>query len=270
MKTKIIFRVFVYTFAVIGFILVAGFFAVKWGLTDTKGVMDPYGRHIESAGTQKIVSPLPWTSGEEWKTFEVAAIKEEPAISRAAAQTGVSSRLILSLLFVEQMRLYHSERELFKTVFQPLALLGNQSKFSWGIMGLKEKTAIATEEHLRDSASPFYLGPTYEHLLDFSTENTAEERFLRIINEENHYYSYLYAGLYLKQITRQWELEGHDISNQPEILSTLFNIGFENSHPNPAPRSGGSEIEINGTTYSFGSLAHEFYYSGELADFFPY
>jgi hypothetical protein len=33
---------------------------------------------------------------------------------------------------------------------------------------------------------------------------------------------------------------------------------------------GGSGINIKGQRYSFGSVAYEFYYSGELFDLFPF
>ncbi|MEK7501817.1 MAG: hypothetical protein AAB629_02745, partial [Patescibacteria group bacterium] len=151
----------------------------------------------------------------------------------------------------------------------PLKILGNQSQFSWGIMGIKQGTAIAIEEHLKDSASPFYLGKEYENLLDFTSKNIGNERFTRITDEKNHYYGYLYTALYLKQIMNQWKNAGFEIFNRPDILSTLYNIGFNNSHPNASPRSGGAAIEIGDKLYSFGFLAAEFYYSNELRDYFP-
>jgi hypothetical protein len=107
--------------------------------------------------------------------------------------------------------------------------------------------------------------------LDFatSTENIDSERFNRVTDEHNHYYTYLYAAILLKQIEKQWLNAGFDISNKPEILATLYNIGFANSKPNAYPQAGGAEIEIAGTKYSFGQLAYEFYYSNELLDIFP-
>ena len=62
---------------------------------------------------------------------------------------------------------------------------------------------------------------------------------------------------------------GIDISQRPEIIATLYNIGFKNSVPKEKPLSGGSAIEIGNNKYSFGSLAGFFYYSGELKEQFP-
>jgi hypothetical protein len=122
---------------------------------------------------------------------------------------------------------------------------------------------------LKDTTSPFYLGKSYEHMLDFDTADIKQERFIRMTDQHAHYYSYLYAGLYLKQIQTQWKNAGFDISNKPEILTTLYNIGFAHSIPKADPASGGAEIIIGGHTYSFGSLGAEFYNSNELTTEFP-
>jgi hypothetical protein len=178
------------------------------------------------------------------------------------------------------MRFFFDDRESYKKFFQPLKILGSQTKFSWGVMGIKEDTAIQIENHLKDPTSPYYLGSQYEHMLDFPTPKSpsqnaeppltiSEMRFMRMTDQHDHYYSYLYAGLYLQQIMAQWKHAGFDISKKPDILSTLYNIGFTNSKPNANPSSGGAPIPVGDRIYSFGSLAGEFYYSNELVDEFP-
>ena len=136
-------------------------------------------------------------------------------------------------------------------------------------MGIKQETAVAIENNLKSTSSPFYIGPSYERLLDFDATDTDSERFARLTDDKSRYYSYLYAGLYLKEIMTQWKVAGYDISNRPDILSTLFNIGFEHSKPNADPEVGGAEIDIGANKYSFGGLAGEFYNSNELTEQFP-
>ena len=173
------------------------------------------------------------------------------------------------------MRLYASDRELFKKIFEPLKRLGVQSQFSWGVLGLKQETLIQIENNLASNTSPFYLDQTSKNLLAFSTSTLEKtggqdsERFLRVTDEHNHYYTYLYAAILLKQLKKQWSLAGYDISDKPEILATLYNIGFAHSLPNASPKVGGADITIANNTYSFGKLAYEFYYSDELTDIFP-
>ena len=108
-------------------------------------------------------------------------------------------------------------------------------------------------------------------MLDFSPTptNLEQARFERITDKTDHYYAYLYAALFNKEIIAQWQKKGFDISNRPEILATLYNIGFVHSDPNGSPQIGGAEIDINGNKYSFGRIAYDFYYSGELLDEFP-
>ena len=65
-------------------------------------------------------------------------------------------------------------------------------------------------------------------------------------------------------------MAGDDISHRPDILATLYNIGFDRSKPKPDPAVGGAMITIVDRKYSFGSIGYEFYFSGELMDQFPY
>ena len=262
------FSIIVYLFAVIGFVLTGGYLAVKFHLTNSQGVIDMQNEMFQGGKTKPSLD-IEWSKTEEWKTFKVAAVKDTALVTKISNITGVNGRLIIAQLVAEQLRLYTSEREVYKQIFAPLKILGSQSQFSWGIMGLKQDTAIKIENNLKDKTSPYYLGGEFEHLLDFKTDNQDQERFMRITDEHDHYYAYLYTALYLKQIMHQWNKAGFDISGRPEILSTLYNIGFAHSEPKTSPSVGGAEIDVNGHVYSFGSLAYYFYYSTEMVDYFP-
>ena len=253
----------IFIFAVIGIVVVGVFIAIKFHLTNTPGIIDTENRYLQA--TVKTA----WKQTEEWKTLKIAIISDKDVINRAAHEAQIEPRLIVAQLVVEQMRLFNSERETFKQIFQPLRILGVQSQFSWGVMGLKQDTAIAIEQHIKDNASSYYLGPLYEHVLDATSTDPNTERFNRLTDAHNHFYSYLYAGIFLKQIMVQWKNAGFDISNRPEILSTLFNIGFQHSTPNADPKVGGAEINIGGEKYIFGELAYVFYNSDELTAEFP-
>jgi hypothetical protein len=280
-KIRILFNVLVYIFAAIGLFLTVGYAAVNLHLTNAAGGIDQQNAEFEkdaiatitashSKDPQNIVYVNPaWESTDEWNVTKAGVLKDVAMVNEVSQATGVSSRLIVSQLVGEQLRLYTSERDVFKNTFAPLKILGSQTQFSWGIMGIKEDTAIEVENNLKDPSSPYYLGPQFEHTLDFTTSDPTTERFTRITDQHNHYYAYLYTALYLKEIMTQWKNAGFDISNRPEILSTLYNIGFAHSNPNANPSVGGAEINIDGTTYTFGSLAYGFYYSDQLTDVFP-
>jgi hypothetical protein len=215
-------------------------------------------------------SVFEWMNIPEWQDFKLAVAKDKPLIDSAALVTGVEPRLIVAMLVGEQIRLFNSEREAYKKWIGPLKILSVEANFSLGVTGIKVPTAETIERNLQDSTSVFYLGKKYRNLLAFQTANVAEERYKRLTSYKNHYYSYLYAALNVKQINEQWKRAGFPIDDRPEILATLYNIGFEASAPKPNPVVGGSAINIKGTRYSFGAVAYEFYYSGELYDLFPF
>lgn len=219
------------------------------------------------------LSAFEWMNIAEWKTFKEAVSKDKKLIDSVAKQTGVEGRLIVSCLVGEQIRLFNSSREAYKKWIGPLKVLSVESQFSFGVTGIKELTAKNIEQHLKDPNSIYYLGSQYEGLLDFQGQDTAtinKERIDRLTNFHNHYYSYMYAALFLKQVKVQWEKAGFPIDKRPEILATLFNVGYPQSKPKSNPRVGGSTIKIYEKPYSFGAIAYQFYYSGELFDLFPF
>lgn len=264
----------VLVFAAIGLFLTAGFVALKFGLTNTAGIFDNNLANLQSLNSQdRALYPantkFSWNQGPEWEALETAIIEDALLIRQVSTAADINPRLLVAPLVVEQLRLFHTEREVFKQFFGPLKILGNQTQFSWGVLGMKEKTAKQVEENLKNRNSPAYLGARYENILDFTTPDPDSERFNRLTHEDDRYYAYLYGALYIKQLMQQWEVAGFDISDKPEIVATLFNIGFDNSKPKASPAPGGAEIEINNQKSSFGRLAYEFYYSSELVEYFP-
>jgi hypothetical protein len=211
-----------------------------------------------------------WQDSEHWRIIKEGIARDKDKIQQAASIAGVDERQIVAIAIVEQLRLYYTQRELFEKIFKPLKILASANKMAWGIMAIKEKTAMQIESNLQDEKSPYYLGKDLETALNFTSANHNNERYKRLTNEKDHFYSYLYGALYIKQIETQWQKQGFDISDRPEILATIFNIGFKNSVPKANPMVGGSTMNILGQTYSFGGLAHEFYYSGEMEDVFPF
>jgi len=215
-------------------------------------------------------SVFEWMNIPEWQDFKMAVAKDKHLIDSVAQLTGVEPRLIVAVLVGEQIRLFNSNREAYKKWIGPLKILSVETTFSLGVTGIKVPTARTIEKNLKDSTSVFYLGKPFENLLDFKTADIEQERFDRLTSYKNHFYSYLYAALNVKQMKVQWERLGYPINDRPEILATLFNIGFEVSVPKENPVVGGSGIDIKGKRYSFGAVAYEFYYSGELFELFPF
>ena len=232
-------------------------------LDELNAVLDKYPTARDTANL------VPWMNEGAWPSLKAAILKDRAVIEEAARLTGVEPRLIVGCLVGEQIRLFNSKREMYKQYLGPVKVLSVQSQFSFGVNGIKDFTAQQVERNLKDTASIFYMGKAYEHILDFNTADHATERYQRLTNYHNHLYSYIYTGCILRQTMLQWKRSGYDISNRPDILFTLFNLGFGASKPSDNPQCGGSHIVANGRVYTFGRIGNDFYFSGELAKEFP-
>lgn len=289
---KILGVAIVLVFACIGLLFTSVFVAMQFGWLNVRGSIDARNSSIlptnDSPGSLMalIANAVPgapatpdiscvdgrascvWSDTREWSVVAGGLTKDFPIIERVARETGVPARLIVAVVVPEQTRFFTANREVFKRYFEPLKILGSLSKFSLGVSGIKQETAQAIEAHASDPGSTFYPGPGYEGLIAYPAgANHDDELFNRLTNEKDHYYSYLYTALYIKEVLAQWQRAGYDISNRPEIVATIFNIGFAGSRPNADPQVGGSGITVGGINYSFGGLSQAFYVSGQLPQF---
>lgn len=235
-----------------------------------EALADRIGALLASTPQQQRQNLIPWMAEPAWPALKEAILRDSALINEAGRLTGVEPRMIVGCLIGEQIRLFNSKREMFKKYLGPVKVLSVQSQFSYGVNGIKDFTAEAVEQHLQDPSSEFYMGKAYEHLLDFETDDHATERYNRLVDYRNHLYSYIYTGCILHQTMLQWRRAGYDISDRPDVLFTLFNVGFSQSVPKPDPVPGGSHIEVGDRMYTFGGIGFDFYYSGELADAFPF
>lgn len=255
--------------------------AIDLKMKDNKGYQKELQEILAKKKTSAKASNLSvfdWTNIMEWKYFKEAVAKDKRYIDSAAKVAGVEARYIVACLVGEQVRLFNSRRERFKNFVAPLKSLALETNHSYGVTGIKENTAKNIEFYLVDSTSKYYLGKKYKHALDYdSTVNysnkdndTNSVRIQRLVQYKNHYYSYLYAAFFIKQIRMQWQRAGFPIDDRPEIFASLFNLGFVKSVPKKNPSVGGSNFKIRDQQYTFGSVAYEFYYSGEMSDLFPF
>jgi hypothetical protein len=216
------------------------------------------------------VAICPWNKSEEWGVVRAGLSKDSAVIDKVAVETGVPARMIAAAVAPEQLRFFSSERESFKKYFEPLKTLGSMSQFSLGVAGIKQATADHIEQYTIDTNSPYYAGPGMSTLVAYPGGIKKDSvLYDRLSNSKNHYYSYLYAALFIKEIENQWQKQGFDITARPDVVTTLFNIGFEASKPKANPQIGGTPITLNRTGYTFGELGTAFYLSDELTAVFP-
>lgn len=261
-------------FAAIGLLFTVVFIGMRFGLFNVRGSIAErnsfFGVSLpSSAPCDGATASCAWNTTPEWNTVAGGLTKDADVINRVSAETGVPSRMIAAVVVPEQVRFFTSEREIFKSYFEPLKILGSLSQFSLGVSGIKEDTARAVENHANDAASPFYPGAGMAALVAYAATDTPAGPYNRLTDPRDHYYSYLYTALYIKEIESQWARAGYDISRNAGVVTTLFNIGFGNSKPNGAPQVGGAPIEVGGRVYAFGELGADFYNSNELIALFP-
>ena len=271
-------------FAVIGLLFTAVFFAMQFDLLNVRGSIVDRNAFFTGATSTPTAAVIPaqpctdvsqttceWNATPEWDVVAGGLEKDQAIIKRVEDETGVSGRMVAAAVIPEQIRFFTSEREVFKRYFEPLKILGSLSQFSLGVSGIKQETARLVEQHANDPSSPFYPGPDAAKLLayDASITDRDAELYHRLTDEKDHYYSYLYTALFMKEVEAQWSRAGFDISENPEAMVTLFNLGFAKSNPNPSPAAGGAPISVGGKTYAFGTLGALFYRSDELRSLFP-
>jgi hypothetical protein len=214
-----------------------------------------------------------------WKTFCDAVRKDKAAIDSAARITGVESRMIVMCLVGEQVRMFNANRERFKQYVYPFNSVILPRNRGYGVTSILEHTALRIERQLIDKNSKFYPGDYFYKCLNTtdaapglvidSIKAHQHKTIQRLIKGGDHFYAYLYTAFLIRQYQAHWEREGYDLSYRPEIVGTLFNLGFEKSKPSKNPKVGGSSFKVGDKEYTFGGLCFEFYYSGEMMKDFP-
>jgi len=214
-----------------------------------------------------------------WKTFCDAVRKDKAAIDSASRITGVESRLIVMCLVGEQVRMFNANRERFKQYVYPFSSVILPKNRGYGVTSILEHTALQIEKNLINPKSEFYPGNYFYKTLNTtdaapglvidSIKAHQHKTIQRLIMGGDHFYSYLYTAFLIRQYQAHWQRAGEDLSYRPEIIGTLFNLGFHKSKPKKNPEVGGSNFTVGNKEYTFGGLCYEFYYSGEMLKDFP-
>jgi hypothetical protein len=238
--------------------------------------------HRELKKIKKGKDPLSiyqWSNYQVWKDFCQTVRNDRHSIDSVSRLTGVESRLIVMCLVGEQIRMFNSGREKFKKYVLPFNRIILPTNRGYGVTGILEHTALRIENTVFNKKSEFYAGDYFQNcinvndsfpeLVNDTIRAHKHKTIQRLIKRGDHYYSYLYTAFLLRQYQAHWERNGYSLENRPEILGSLFNLGYEKSKPKKNPEVGGSTFNVGGKDYTFGGLCFEFYYSGQLQDLFP-
>lgn len=252
--------------------------AANLRMKNHKGYQRELKRIVDQANKASL-SIYPWANYKEWKEFCRVVQADSAAIDSVSRITGVESRLIVMCLVGEQIRMFNSLREQFKKYVVPYNRLIMTTNRGYGVTGILQNTALKIESNVYDKKSPFYAGDYFQQCLNLkdtfpelvvdTIEAHKHHTIQRLMKGGDHFYSYLYTAFFLRQFQAHWEKSGYTLAYRPEILGTLYNLGYQKSKPKKNPSVGGSTFNVGDKEYTFGGLCYEFYYSGELMDLFP-
>jgi hypothetical protein len=252
--------------------------AIQLLLKDDKEIQTAFAK-INASTSKQSETLYPWAHSQAWKDFCKAVANDKKAIDSVARLTGVEPRLLVMCLVGEQVRMFNSGREKFKQYVVPFSRLILPTNRGYGVTGILQNTALRIEKTLFDTKSPFYAGDYFQscinvndsfpELVNDTIESHKYKTIQRLIKGGDHYYSYLYTAFLIRQYQAHWERSGFTLAYRPEIIGTLFNLGYQKSKPSAHPQVGGSNFEVADRMYTFGGLCYEFYYSGELQNLFP-
>ena len=245
-------------FALVGLAFTVVFFGMRYELLNVRGSIVERNKFFgaipktdTTSGCKEANGKTPdtcdWSETREWAVIHDGLIKDQSLIQEISLKTGVDSRMIISAVIPEQLRFFSDNREVFKRYFEPLKILGSLTQFSLGVSGIKEGTAIQIESYANNPKSTYYPGPGYSELLKYemSVEHD-KELFNRLTDAKNHYYSYLYTAIFIREIEKQWERAGYNVYGRPDVIVTVFNLGFGSSKPKVDPIVGGAHINLGG------------------------
>lgn len=197
-----------------------------------------------------------WSRTDVWDSTLLALEKDREAILVASRETGLSPRLVALPALCEQMRRAESFRDRYKRVFSKFIPTGN---LSMGVTGIKPET-------IRNIVP--WVDPRFLPWIDSVSDETIRKR---LGDDDDHRWSYLYAAACLSAIQRRWKAEaGVDLTYRPDILLTIYNIGFHKCTPHPDPQPGGAVFKVGNAEYTFGTFAWEFFWSGRAVQQFPF
>lgn len=176
-------------------------------------------------------------------------------VTKVANIFNLEPELIQAAILGEQIRWFFTYRGVAKQLLKDKLQIMHMGQGSYGIWGIKLDTAIDTEIRVQTN----YPEVWRQYFTYPNTEKDIKQaRQARLESSQTHFFQILYVWAILKEILQTREDAGYDISKQPWVILTLYNIGNKKPHDNPDV--GGSLIEIEWQEYSFGALAMLMYY----------
>ncbi len=187
--------------------------------------------------------------------------KLAPSINKYSKELGVDPRIVGGVIYVEDFRSLTTPKGFIEGKLEGrwiTRMLLEMKGATIGVGQMSREEMWRIIKNFNDANSKFYMGKNFEN---YVTEKDFEnsEKGIEYVKNGIHGYVFTDPDVQVKfvasmiaQFQAQWKNEGYDISDKPEILGTLYNIGFKNSNPKKDPQSGGSMNFIFGKQMNFG------------------
>ena len=178
-------------------------------------------------------------------------LKHQSEINNAALETGVSARLLASIIYAEHKLNYNLEDKILDGV---LAQIGYNS--SVGVAQIKVNTASWIKENIHNVNSPFYLG---NKIMILVPDTKSREKTIEELSDPK--LNILYAACYIAMIEKLWNVQFTDFSLgkiKEGIIATLYCLGIVRS--DGSIRYPHMDAKMN----NFGTTAQEFFGSFQL------
>ncbi len=192
--------------------------------------------------------------GAEAKEQTIEALAAlSPEINRVAERFDIPPRLLASAIYADRRMNYNLLDEVLDVA---AAKQGRDN--SIGFAQIKVSTALWVCQTVNDPESPYYIGEETREMVPFILDRNSLLHSLTEIHT-----NLVFAVAYGAMVLHRWRAAGYDISENPAIFATLYNLG--------PYRSDGSERVPHDKPKSnyFGQIAEDFYFSLELRDRFP-
>jgi hypothetical protein len=179
-------------------------------------------------------------------------------IAKASETFSLSPNLIKAAIMTEQIRGFFTYRGMMKQIIATQKYMMVMQQASRGIGGVKEKTARQIESFIEQK----YPDEFQVYFSNHGQTWTDNDRFAKLTDTQDYTYQIFYVAANLAMNIQQRKDAGYDISMQPGVVLTLYNIGMRNPHEKPD--LGGAVIHIANQKFSFGGLGMMLYYLMEI------
>ena len=208
------------------------------------------------------------------KTVEESIEKLSPYINQYSEELGVDSRIVGGIIYVESLRYFTTEKGFIEAKLNSSSFTKELLKLygaTYGVGQMSSDEQRRCIENFNNPNTSFYMGKQFENYLsedDFKKVQEGEETVsdLGIISRDYKHpdIQVKFIASFVAQIQKQWGKAGHNISNRPDVLATLYNLGFDKSKPKANPKAGGSKNYIFGKTINFGEAVQQWHDTSNL------